>query len=236
MEEKKRGRKPRKKSENDGTDKVRKKRGRKPRSNITINNNPTFIDNEPDLIIKIDSEQESNNIIKEYNTENIEIINSKNKVSKLCWNCSQKFYNSIYPMPIKYINNIFYTYGDFCSPECSVRYCFDNMDDKHNIYNIINLFYFKQNNKISRINPAPSKLTLTDFGGTLSVDEYRLQINKNNLYNTTIDPIIHINNRISSMDDSSHNIINNSNNYNLHRRKPINTSSNITNIMQLKIS
>ena len=50
------------------------------------------------------------------------------------------FNNSIIGLPLKYDNDIFYIYGDFCSLECGARYAYEYFPDKfRDIYSLINL-------------------------------------------------------------------------------------------------
>ena len=45
-------------------------------------------------------------------------------------------------MPLKYINKVFYIYGDFCSLECGARFVFDNLKEINfsEIFPLINLY------------------------------------------------------------------------------------------------
>ena len=160
---KKRGRKPKIKNNDPDVPVVKKKRGRKPRSNITINENPNFEGNKCDYIVKIDNKNINKySNITEFNDtySNEQLINNNNSLK--CWNCCESFENNnIFSLPIKYINKMFYTYGDFCSRECSARYCFDNFNnEKYEIYSYINLLYHIQTGKNGSIKPAPNKLVL----------------------------------------------------------------------------
>ena len=125
---------------------VKKKRGRKPKENIIINHNPIFAndkDNIENLIIKLNKNNKENNTnilysINEYDfNKNYKEIN----LSDICWNCCHKFDEHIYGIPMKYIDNIFYIYGNFCSLECASRYAHDNLHgyDFSEIYSLINL-------------------------------------------------------------------------------------------------
>lgn len=229
---KKRGRKPKKEKEPDVT--VKKKRGRKPKSNIIINNNPVFEGKQIDYIVKLDKlESDNHKEIEQY--EDNEFYEIKKNTSECCWNCSNKFSNNnIYPLPVKYLNGIFYTYGDFCSRECSVRFCFDNFNkEKYDIYKLINLLYYKETGIKGNIKPAPNKLLLNKFGGTLSDSEYVDSFNTRKQYVINIPPIIHINHKIHTNEEKHNNI---KTNYKLFRNTPINDNNNITNIMKLKIN
>ena len=97
----------------------------------------------------------------------------------ICWNCCLVSYSYI-GMPIKYMNDIFTTYGNFCSLECCSKYCFDTCgNNKYEIYSLINLYYNKLNNTINKkINIAKDKLLLNIFGGPLTPEEYKENFDK----------------------------------------------------------
>ena len=249
---KKRGRKPgsknKVKKENNSTEKTeKKKRGRKPKTNITINENPIFTSPENEnknLIIKINNKElntldnidyldDINNNFKDEinNIDNINNINNNQKYTngKICWNCCHDFLDIIVGMPIKYNNNVFYTYGNFCSLECACRYCFDNFNnDAAEIYSIINLYniiVYKNNNKVKC---APHKLTLNIFGGPLSIEEYRKSFNTTEYYNITIPPIVQLTTQFSLPEKNRYY---NKEHLKIYRKKEINNENNIINMM-----
>ena len=244
MEEKvpkKRGRKPGsknkvKKEKPDEVVTVKKKRGRKPKTNITINENPIFKSDESEnknLIIKINNNSISsfdNSKLSDINYISSEInSNYKYNDGKICWNCCHKFVNNIYGLPIKYIDEVFYTYGNFCSLECSARYCFDNLgNDSAQIYSVINLYNIIVNKSNKKIKCAPNKLILDIFGGPLTIDEYRESFNTNDNYNVTIPPIVQLNTQISLPEKNKHF---NKENFKIYRQKEINNTNNIINMM-----
>ena len=214
-----------------------KKRGRKPKENTIINNNPVFAnDNEniEDLIIKLNNNKNDNSNIlytinefelnKDYNTYNI---------SEICWNCCYKFNNVIIGLPINYNNNIFYTIGDFCSLECAARYAFNNYNNKiYEILPIINMYNNMKYGNTNKINMAPDKLLLKQFGGEMDIDDYRK--NFNNIYYVNSPIIIPINNNIYKYELNNYNNIKD---LKLYRKKELNNEKNsIFNKMNLNIS
>ena len=242
---KKRGRKPGSKNKvkknKDKKDEVvteKKKRGRKPKTNITINENPVFKSDETEnknLIIKINSnsiDSINSNKLSDVNFNSISCeINNNQKYNNgnICWNCCHPFLNTIIGMPIKYIDEIFYTYGNFCSLECASRYCFDNLNnDSAEIFSIINLYNIIVNKDNKKVKCAPHKLTLDIFGGPLSIKEYRSSFNTNDNYNITIPPIVQLNTQISLPEKNKHY---NKENFKIYRKKKINNSNNIINMM-----
>tara|TARA_A100001037_G_C15095679_1_gene611356 strand:- start:868 stop:1632 length:765 start_codon:yes stop_codon:yes gene_type:complete len=244
---KKRGRKPGSKNKVKKDKSVlekapeKKKRGRKPKTNITINENPIFTSDEnknKNLIIKINNTSIdsldnmnkldcnfhfNNNISNEINN------NEKYTNGKLCWNCCHTFMNIVEGLPIKYVDNIFYTYGNFCSLECATRYCFDNLNnDAPEIYSIINLYNIIVNNKKTEIKCAPHKLTLDIFGGPLTIEQYRNSFNTIDYYNVTIPPLVQLNTQISLPEKNKYY---NKEHLKIYRKKEINNENNIINMM-----
>ena len=139
--------------------------------------------------------------------------------------------NVIIGLPIKYINHIFYTYGDFCSFECASRYCFSNYNnDSYEIYSLLNLYYNIMKGTINlNINLAPDNSLLLSNGGKLSIEQYK----ENN------EELFMINNpkTIPILDNDEPSIKNNINNLKLFRKKVIKKKiNNISNIMNLEIN
>jgi len=219
---KKRGRKPKnKETEAD----IPKKRGRKPKNNIIINNNPVFDGNyNEDITVKLNitKDKTCHNDINGYN-KNIDYqdisINNKSNASEICWNCSYNLNNNIYGMPLKYINEIFYTYGDFCSNNCALRYANDNYCDSY-YYNIKSNIQLR--NKINNIDNIvilpPSKFMLKLYGGTLSREEY---INSRDNYNIDLSNCIHINHVFTTNDNKVENTQNINSDLKLYRKNNI---------------
>lgn len=151
---------------------------------------------------------------------------------KTCWNCSHDFSGQFVSIPLKYDNKVFYIYGHFCNYKCAARFIFDTFNDnnKWNIYSLLNLYYNVNCKTISEVvKPAPSKLMLKKFGGSMEIDEYRENNNIYNLYLPPIVPIEHCVNKTSDIID----IKNNKSNYKLFRKKGLTNKNNIYNTMNL---
>jgi hypothetical protein len=214
----------------------KKKRGRKPKKFINVNVN-TNNEIKKNYIIKL-----NNNInletdtIESYEKEDVHDSNINSNNSELCWNCCHPFHNIIYGLPLKYINNIFYIYGDFCSLECSMKYAYDNLKYKNvwELFSIINLYNKKFNKNMKPVKMAQSKLLLQKFGGHLTIEEYRENFNKNELYTIQLPPIIPIN-HISETYELNNNNNHNNHNYKLYRKKKQDNKKNIKNTMELEI-
>jgi len=219
-----------------------KKRGRKPKENIIKNDNPVFTSNTNtnNLIIRLKKVNVKHDNIDSFdNKEIFEEINETNEdnVCSLCWNCCHSFENNTFGIPIKYTNNIFYIYGYFCSLECASRYTFDNFNNNLEIYSLINLYYNISNNTIGKkINLAPEKLLLKNFGGSLDIGDYRKNFKTNTIFNISIPPIIPINHVINTYENNL-NQANNKKDLKLYRKNNLpNQENSIKNSMNLLTS
>lgn len=222
---------------NDNFQKKPKKRGRKPK-NVLKQTTEKKKENKiiKNLIIKLDTSEEVIENISGYGDEiiNHEIKNNDNSKC-LCWNCCHDFHETIHGLPLKYVNKIFYTYGDFCSPECSLRYASENFKDKFfelsaliNLYN--NIIYSTK----EPVTMAPNKLLLNIFGGNLTIEEYREKFKNNDLYDIKLPPILPI-----KHSNDIYEINNNSNkgNLKLFRKKELQSEKkSISNSMNLIFS
>ena len=220
------------------SDKKPKKRGRKPKSNITVNNNPVFDSNQKlnNLIVCLKNKQKETNIIQEelpgYTKEENYEINENNE-TLVCWNCCSNFNSSDKrEIPIKYENEVFHVYGTFCSFECGGRYLLNNYNGSElwEKISLLNIYYNISTNNYNRLKVAPPVLYLKQFGGDLTIDEYR----KNTSYSDCIvnlPAIIPIHNTYHKFDAK----IKQSDNkdYNLYRKNPMKNDNNILDSMNI---
>ena len=137
----------------------------------------------------------------------------------MCWNCCHK-YNPIFGcgLPLKYGNNVFTTTGFFCSYPCISRYIIDSKENVFDKLSLLNLYVNITNKTTGKgVIPAPSRLFLTAFGGSMDIEEYRGVQNSLKLLN--IEPIInHINLTDKTLPITKININDNKNKYKLYRR------------------
>ena len=127
-----------------------------------------------------------------------------------CFWCCHPFDNFPFAIPIKYTYNKFEVYGNFCSPECASAYIFDSNNEGDEIwerYSLLNILYKKiVNNKHTNIKLAPPRIILKNFGGKLSVEEFReCNGDYNHDYKVTLPPMISI---IPTMEETNYNISN----------------------------
>ena len=169
--------------------------------NINNNNNNTFIgaidfnnnntnNSNSNSIIK----SNKNNMIKSNDPEefdytkhlwkkikeltiNLHKNNIQDKKSDCFW-CTCPFDNPPLYIPKYELNNIYYCYGCFCSPECATAFLFKETIDtstRFERYHLLNHIYCKIYNYTKNIKPAPDPYyTLNKYYGNLTIQEYRL--------------------------------------------------------------
>ena len=168
---------------------------------------------------------------------------------KCLW-CCHNFGNYPCALPIKLKSNTFYVFGNFCSKECVCAYNFDSNINSSVIwerYVLLNhLYSIIENNPELQINQAPPRLTLIDFGGYLTIKEFR-NSNENNKYNILFPPMVSI---IPSIEENykdklktkdsyyipidKERIVKVNNDLRLKRKNPITNKNTLENCMMLK--
>jgi len=150
-----------------------------------------------DIFIKSESYFSENNIqsenkdnIKSFNisssetdTRSISINNNFNRINVYniefnqntkCWWCKHRFNSPRLTLPEQYYNETFYCIGNYCSWECMKAY---NIDINDNYIwkreSLINLMYYLTYGSFKEIKPASSWLILKDYGGNLSIVDFR---------------------------------------------------------------
>ncbi len=96
----------------------------------------------------------------------------------LCWHCAHQFETPPIPMPVWYDEraDIFKVQGIFCSWNCLKGYSRDNTPahtSRGIDANVIALFYKRITGCMARIVAAPPRFMMKEFGGILSLDEFR---------------------------------------------------------------
>jgi hypothetical protein len=126
-----------------------------------------------------------------YNQEKVEIMNgfvsnSTIKVQKTdicCWWCCHSFECVPWGIPQKYVDNKFEIYGVFCSANCTLSYLLDMDRDEDYLWEkvaLLNLLHYKVYGKYEKIIPAPNKIALQKFGGSMSLEDFHNLIEINN--------------------------------------------------------
>ena len=213
-----------------------KKRGRKPKNVKKEEVKEVKQNIKENLIIHLKKTDVDDYNIQSFNKDENEneTVNQDNTKCQLCWNCCHKFDEHIYGIPMKYIDGIFYIYGNFCSLECASRYAHDNLHgyDFSEIYSLINLYsniIFDEKKEIIKL--APNRLMLDVFGGPLTIDEYRSNTNSYEIRIPPILPIKHTVNKYELNKTSNKNMLK------LYRKNPLQSEKkSITSTMNLIIN
>ena len=93
-----------------------------------------------------------------------------------CWYCCHPFDGPPLPMPIKYDDrrDIFHVSGTFCSWPCMKKYNGESTSYLKAVNaTTITLFHKRCTGVLASIKPAPPRIALRVFGGSMSIDEFR---------------------------------------------------------------
>ena len=108
-----------------------------------------------------------------------EILMSKHR----CYHCSYTFPNKPFFLPIDYSPelNRYRVTGNFCSPNCVKAYAFNSKLYCNKVH-LVSLMYRKLFGQDTIIKPAPPIQCLKDYGGTMSIEDFRLSFNTKTEY------------------------------------------------------
>jgi hypothetical protein len=113
-----------------------------------------------------------------------------------CYYCHHFFENKPFYIPLKYSESLsrYILFGNFCSPNCSKSYCLGNKLLENKVY-LLCKFYRELFGPDFTCPPAPSFLKLKEYGGNLTIEEFRKFSYKNKDYtlNNTVCEVIFIN-------------------------------------------
>lgn len=100
-----------------------------------------------------------------------------------CYYCHHNFNNKPFFLPIDYDSQLkrFKVTGNFCSPNCVKSYAINSNIYKNRIY-LIGLMYKKLFGLNYNIKPAPPIQTLKEYGGKLSIEEFRENFDNSKQY------------------------------------------------------
>ena len=114
----------------------------------------------------------------------------------LCWYCCHGFTGAPLPMPVKYDDkrDIFHVTGIFCSWACMKSYNGESTSYlKHANANVITMFRKRCTGKLGVIGcdrklkdhivPAPPRILLKAFGGSMTIDEFRATSSAGKIFN-----------------------------------------------------
>jgi len=100
-----------------------------------------------------------------------------------CYHCHHNFNNKPFFLPIDYNCelNRFKVTGNFCSPNCVKSYALNSKIYQNRIY-LIGHMYRKLFGPNYTIKPAPPIQTLKEYGGKLSIEEFRANFDNSKQY------------------------------------------------------
>ena len=115
--------------------------------------------------------------------KNADIEINKTDFSKdtKCWWCKNCFDSETVTLPEYYFDEKFFCTGHFCSYNCTHSYNLDINDNFWKKNSLLHLLYYKTYNNNITITPAPHWTSLKEFGGNLTIKQFR----KNSIINTT---------------------------------------------------
>jgi hypothetical protein len=162
-------------------------------------------------VVNIDIEpftQSNNHSELIYENENIPLCQKlKNLANKLhlndmnmsksdCFWCTHSYDNPTIYIPKCKINDVYHVYGSFCCPECAAAYLFNERIDDSTIferYHLLNYLYGSVYNYTKNFIPAPPPhYLLNNFGGTLTIQEYRSSLKSDKITMIVSKPICSI--------------------------------------------
>ena len=227
------------------------KRGRKPKNKILINTNIIHKENPIITHLPINIENDEDIFIKKNDSKDIQIKKLKDKINQLmneldnninedelynidsnnldnkdinCWWCRHRYTTPTVCLPESYFKNKFYTFGNFCSYNCALSYNINLNDEKIFKRTSLLYYFYKQTYaKTLKIKQAPSWEILKEYGGMLSINEFRKNFISNEYeYNYIKPPMISRIYQIEKILNKPKNFTKNK--YVLKRSKPLNNS------------
>ncbi len=110
------------------------------------------------------------------------------KTDIACFWCCHSFQTPPCAIPSHILDEVWYMYGNFCSPECASAYLMKEKIDSHvqwERYALLNTLYASDVDlpvgAPHGIRPAPSREVLRMFGGSMDISEYRAVIHEKKL-------------------------------------------------------
>lgn len=125
-----------------------------------------------------------------------------------CFWCTCEFDHTSVHIPKYKLNEEYYVYGCYCSPECAAAYLFNETIDssqKFERYQLMNYLYNTIYSNTSDIKPAPNPHYMLDkFMGNMTIHEYRQLLRQDRLFVVVDKPITRILPEIYEETDSMH--------------------------------
>jgi hypothetical protein len=148
--------------------------------------------------VENETESEVNEIEKEILKLKIKLqkINKNNKIevtkscfdkNTKCWWCKNSFNTTAVQLPELYFEDKFYCTGNFCSYNCALSYNIDTNDNVWKRSSLLNLLYYKTYDEPKSIIASPDWKLLKEYGGYLTIEEFR----KNSIINNEDYTLLH---------------------------------------------
>ena len=119
------------------------------------------------------------------------------KTDIACFWCCHSFQSPPFAIPSHILDETWYMYGNFCSPECCTAYLFKERIDNHaqwERYALLNSLYADdaevQAGSPRGIRPSPPREVLRMFGGSMDISEYRAVLHEKRLRIDVLTPPI----------------------------------------------
>jgi hypothetical protein len=104
----------------------------------------------------------------------VNVYNIKFRQGTKCLWCKHSFDTPPIELPEDYFNGTFYCMGNFCSWNCAKSFNIDiNDSSTWKRESLLNLMFYKTYGEFNEITQAPSWLMLEDYGGLLSIQDFR---------------------------------------------------------------
>ena len=137
-------------------------------------------------VVKMDEHKTVCKLPSHYSEKLMVLFQDSNRYKKLpdkteiaCFWCCHSFQTCPYALPSHILDEVWYMYGNFCSPECATAYLFKERVDNHiqwERYALLNSLYGETGASKTGIRPAPPREVLRMFGGSMDISEYRAVI------------------------------------------------------------
>ena len=110
------------------------------------------------------------------------------KTEIACFWCCHSFSSSPVAIPSHILDEVWYMYGNFCSPECAVAHLFKERVDAQvqwERYALLNSLYAEDADvsagATKGVRPAPPREVLRMFGGSMDITEFRALVHEKRL-------------------------------------------------------
>jgi hypothetical protein len=123
-----------------------------------------------------------------------------------CYWCCHRFEGPPVGIPLKVVDGRFFVYGCFCTLECAAAYNFnshESMDEMWERYSLLNLLAHRLNPERGRIKVAcaPNRLSLIQFGGHMTIDDFRQFGETGRFVNVSFPPMMAVTQQVEEVNE-----------------------------------